>query len=109
MTTDRQAEPGPPHKGIYANYFEVGHTAFEIVIDFGQRYGTRETPCHTRIVMSPIYAQALLETLRDSLEQFVTEFGPVPDVGPGGSEDDDGRASGGDGAAADSTPRSDEE
>jgi hypothetical protein len=63
-------------KGIYANYFEVGHTAFEIVLDFGQRYGGAKTPCHTRIVTSPIYAQAMLETLRHALEQYTIAFGP---------------------------------
>ena len=68
---------GPPRspKGLYANYFEVGHTAFEIVIDFGQRYGAAGAPCHTRIVTCPIYAQALLETLRETLEQYTATFG----------------------------------
>jgi hypothetical protein len=71
------AEPPPSPKGVYANYFEVGHTAFEIVIDFGQRYGTTAAPCHTRIVTTPVYAQALLETLRESLRQYAVTFGPV--------------------------------
>lgn len=62
-------------KGLYANYFEVGHTAFEFVLDFGQRYGGRKAPVHTRIVTSPVYAQALLETLRESLAQYSTTFG----------------------------------
>ena len=62
-------------KGVYANYFEVGHTAFEIVIDFGQRYAQLTAPCHTRIVTSPVYARALLQTLAESLEQYRSEFG----------------------------------
>jgi len=78
MKSRSQAEPPASPKGVYANYFEVGHTAFEIVLDFGQRYGTVAAPCHTRIVTSPVYAQALLETLRDSLEQYVAAFGPLP-------------------------------
>jgi hypothetical protein len=60
--------PSAQPKGIYANYFEVGRTAFEIVIDFAQRYGTsRRVRCHTRIVTSPVYARALLQTLQQSL------------------------------------------
>jgi hypothetical protein len=60
-----------PAKGLYANYFEVGHTAFEVVIDFGQRYaGKGGTPCHTRIVTSPVYAEALLRTLSDALDRY---------------------------------------
>ena len=72
----RQGEVTQPPKGVYANYFEVGHTAFEVVIDFGQRYGTAPAHCHTRVVTSPTYAAALLETLRESLEQYTATFGP---------------------------------
>ena len=77
MKSRSQAGPPASPKGVYANYFEVGHTAFEIVLDFGQRYGTAAGLCHTRIVTSPIYAQALLETLRESLEQYTAAFGPL--------------------------------
>jgi hypothetical protein len=80
MTPRFRAERAAQPKGLYANYFEVGYTAFEIVLDFGQRYGGRKGPCHTRIVTSPIYAQALLETLRTSLEQYTTTFGAVPEA-----------------------------
>jgi hypothetical protein len=70
--------PPVPSKGIYANYVEVGHTAFEIVIDFGQRYdGKGPSPCHTRIVMSPVYAEALRRTLDDALAQYRERFGTL--------------------------------
>jgi hypothetical protein len=85
----KKTPPATP-KGVYANYFEVGHTAYEIVIDCGQRYGRTSSPCHTRIVTSPIYAQALLETLQRSLEQYTSAFGPVVEVedhGPRSHED----------------------
>jgi hypothetical protein len=80
------SQPATPRspKGVYANYFEVGHTAFEIVIDFGQRYGTATGSCHTRIVTSPIYAQALLDTLRESLEQYTAAFGALREPGDHG-------------------------
>ena len=65
-------------KGLYANYFEVGHTAFEVVIDFGERYeGQGRSPCHTRIVTSPLYAEALRRTLEDALAQYRESFGTV--------------------------------
>jgi hypothetical protein len=65
-----------PTKGLYANYFEIGYTAFEVVIDFGQTYdGSTPAPCHTRIVMSPVYARALLETLNESLKTYQDQFG----------------------------------
>jgi hypothetical protein len=54
----------------------VGHSAFEIVIDFGQRYeGHQPAPCHTRIVMSPLYADALKQTLEAALAEYGERFG----------------------------------
>lgn len=75
------SEPGtlPSPKGVYANYFEVGHTAFEFVLDFGQRYGGGPGSCHMRIVTSPVYARALFETLRESLDQYTAAFGSLPE------------------------------
>ena len=77
MKPSSRADTSAAPKGVYSNYFEVGHTAFEFVLDFGQRYGSDPGPCHTRIVTSPIYAQALLETLRDALAQYTETFGSI--------------------------------
>ena len=71
------AKSSPPAKGTYANYFEVGHTAFEFVLEFGERYATRQSPCHTRIVTSPTYAHALFLTLSKALSEYETQFGKV--------------------------------
>lgn len=58
-------------EGKYVNYFKVGHNAFEFVLDFGQSYLENEDPqIHTRIVTSPAYAKAFLDTLRESLAQY---------------------------------------
>lgn len=63
-------------KGLYANYFEVGHTPFEIVLDFGQRYADDDpSPCHTRIVTSPLYAESLRRTLEEALARYRERFG----------------------------------
>ena len=77
MPTRRpQLPPTVPSKGLYANYFEVGHSAFEIVMDFGQRYeGQPAAPCHTRIVMSPVYARALRQALETALVEYAERFG----------------------------------
>jgi hypothetical protein len=74
----RRASRCRPHalsKGVYANYFEVGHTAFEFVLDFGQTYATKKARCHTRIVTSPTYARALLQTLTEAVEEYSRRFG----------------------------------
>ena len=65
-------------EGRYANYFKVGHNPFEFLLDFGQFYPEGEQPqLHSRIITSPIYAKALLETLRESVDRYEQTFGPI--------------------------------
>jgi len=64
--------------GRYANFFRVGHTAFEFVIDFGQLYqGDIEEQVDTRIITSPAYAAELCRVLDASIEQYERDFGPI--------------------------------
>ena len=71
-------EVGPP-RGQYANYFKIGHNAFEFIFDFGQLYnGGMEAHVHTRIVTSPFYAKELLAMLREAVEQYEQSFGALP-------------------------------
>lgn len=63
-------------EGRYANYFKIGHNAFELIIDCGQCYaGDQEAQLHTRIVTSPAYGKALLKTLGNSLEVYEKAYG----------------------------------
>lgn len=65
-------------EGRYANYFKVGHNAFEFVIDFGQYYSEAEkAELYTRIITSPCYAKCLYETLRKSIRQYEKAFGTI--------------------------------
>jgi hypothetical protein len=75
-------------EGRYANYFEIGHNAFEFLLDFGQMYlEGPEARMHTRIVTSPIFAKKLAETLNRALCQYEQAHGSVPDeVGEAESE-----------------------
>ena len=65
-------------EGNYANYFKVGHNAFEFVIDFSQFYPeSEEAELCARIITPPIYAKILLETLQDSIERYEQAFGVI--------------------------------
>ena len=65
-------------EGQYANYFKVGHNAYEFVIDFGQYYTeSEEAELCTRVVTSPIYAKAFLETLCESIERYERTYGTI--------------------------------
>ena len=70
----------PPSKldGLYSNFFKVGHNVFVFMLDFGQFYPeSEEVQLHTRIITSPIYAKALLETLQESIASYEQTFGPI--------------------------------
>ena len=74
----RPENPGSDAEGRYANYFKAGHNAFEVVLEFAQFYEGDERPrVHTRIVTSPAYAKTFLEVLRDSLQRYESENGPL--------------------------------
>jgi hypothetical protein len=65
-------------EGRYANYFEVGYNAFEFLLDFGQLYPEKgKAYPHTRIITTPNYARALLETLKESIDKYEQGFGPI--------------------------------
>jgi hypothetical protein len=75
-----------PLEGRYANYLQVGHNAFEIVIEFGQFYPEDDTPqIHTRIVTNPMYAKTFSITLQESIDEYEQTFGVIP-VSPGPNE-----------------------
>ena len=62
-------------EGRYANYFKVGHNAFEFVIDFGQHYPENDqAELYTRIITSPAYAKVLFETLKESLDRYEKSY-----------------------------------
>ena len=65
-----KTEDREPLEGRYANFFKIGHNAYEIIIEFGQLYEAEGTPrIHSRIITSPAYARELLETLRRTVEE----------------------------------------
>lgn len=62
----------------YANFFQVGHNAYEVVVEFGQHYeGSSQPQIHTRIVTAPSYAKALLGLLRTAIAEYEETFGEL--------------------------------
>jgi len=62
----------------YANYFKVGHNAFEFVFDFGQSQGeSGDVAIHARIITAPAYAKAFMETLKESITEYEKEFDTI--------------------------------
>ncbi len=65
--------------GRYTNYFKVGHNAFEFLFDFGQLYAEEgeRAVFHTRIIMAPASAIALMQIMQESLESYKQHFGQI--------------------------------
>jgi len=69
-------------RGRYANFFRIGHSSLEVVLDFGQCYPEEEAAqFHTRIIINPTCAKVLLETLGESLARYEHDFGKLGDPG----------------------------
>ena len=68
-------------KWEYANYFEVGHNAFEFYFTFGQ--GDDRVKVYTRIMTNPIAAKHLCDVLKRALDEYVRDFGPITGTGEG--------------------------
>ena len=64
--------------GQYSNDFTVGHNAFEFLLDFFQTFDDGQALRHTRIITTPVYAKSLLRLLRESVEQYESIFGAIP-------------------------------
>ncbi len=76
---DRDLVNAVEPEGRYANYFEIGHNAFEFLLDFGQAYEEGEkAQIHTRVITSPKYAQTLRDLIGESIDQYERTFGNIP-------------------------------
>ncbi len=76
--TAHEHHDSSPLEGRYANFFNVGHNAFEFLLDFGQYYSEGEAPQpHTRIITSPIYAKELLQILCEAIDRYEQTFGTI--------------------------------
>jgi hypothetical protein len=72
-TNSKSASRSNKDPARYANFFQIGHNAFEVLIEFGQ-----QESIHTRIYLSPQHAQILSNLLLETLQQHKQLFGGAP-------------------------------
>lgn len=76
--TPRKVEKPEALEARYANYFEVGHNAYEFILDFGQyQPDTTKIQAQTRVVTGPVFAKILSNMLSQAILQFEEEHGPI--------------------------------
>ena len=76
----RVSEEAKPLEARYANYFQVGHNAFEFLLDFGQfAEGGGEPQINVRIVTYPVYVKFLLTTLAQAVATYERDYGAIPE------------------------------
>jgi hypothetical protein len=72
----KRSGTGPRSLARYANYFQVGHNAYEFLLEFGQQ----DADIHTRIYISPQHAQMLSDLLLDALREHKLLTAPPGNV-----------------------------
>lgn len=76
--SSRQARPP---LACYANYFEVGHNAFEFLLDAGQvEPESGDVQLLSRIAVSPVHAKLLAQLLNQSIAQFESAHHDIPNI-----------------------------
>jgi hypothetical protein len=78
MNQDQPENGSPTREGKYTNCFQIGHNAFEFLLEFGQSYADQPELMHTRLVTSPAFAARLSELLVEALSEYESRFGPIP-------------------------------
>jgi Protein of unknown function (DUF3467) len=68
-------------EGRYANFFQIGHNAFEFLLEFGQQDGA-DGVIHTRIYVSPQHARMLANLMLETLQQHERIFGKILNLVP---------------------------
>jgi hypothetical protein len=75
MDTGIDAASNPEARFI--NSLRIGYTAFEFVLDFGQRHDGLEA-AHLRLVTYPVFARAILDAIQESIRSYEQEHGRIP-------------------------------
>ena len=80
-STSEQPGDGQTVMAGYANYFEVGHNAFEFLIDFGQidPYSGKFNIA-SRTAISPTHAKLLSGLLSSAVRQYEEQYEPIPEI-----------------------------
>ena len=67
-------------EGVYANLAMIAHSNSEFVVDFIRLMpGVPKAKVKSRVILSPAHAKRLLGALKDNIERYEKDFGPIKD------------------------------
>jgi hypothetical protein len=70
--------PDDVAEGVYANLAMVAHSNSEFVIDFIRLMpGVPKAKVKSRVVVTPEHAKRLLNALKDNINKYESNFGPI--------------------------------
>ena len=69
-------------EGTYSNLAIITHSSSEFVVDFVRVMpGTPKAKVKSRIVLTPEHAKRLLNALKDNVEKYEQQHGPIKGTG----------------------------
>ncbi|ASB49796.1 MULTISPECIES: DUF3467 domain-containing protein [Marinilabiliaceae] len=72
-------------QGIYSNLAIISHSPSEFVLDFVRVMpGVPKAQVKSRIVLTPEHAKRLLHALKDNINRFEQQHGPIKNIEPQG-------------------------
>ena len=70
--------------GTYSNLAIITHSQNEFILDFASMLpGLQKALLGSRVIMSPVNVKNLLNALRDNIEAYEKNFGPITPKIPG--------------------------
>ncbi|WP_020533877.1 DUF3467 domain-containing protein [Flexithrix dorotheae] len=65
-------------EGVYSNLVMIAHSNSEFVVDFIRLMpGVPKAKVKSRIVITPEHAKRLLDALKDNIDKYENNFGPI--------------------------------
>jgi len=67
-------------EGRYMNFFQIGYNSLEFIFEFGHTLPEAPEVVHSRLIASPVCAKLLSAMLLNSIGQYETAFGAIPEA-----------------------------
>lgn len=68
-------------EGVYANLAIITHSNTEFIVDFVRMMpGVPKAKVKSRVVLTPQHAKRLMKALKDNIDKFESNHGPIKEI-----------------------------